>query len=578
MERFKFDKAKGTGLSPLGIQIHERSEGFFEAEQRERLARLRRGIDLFAASRNASEPLISVITPTWNTDPAWFLELAISVVEQSCLNWEWCLVDDCSAETKFHSLVDELQSLHNVTITRLTQPHGISRATNVGLECARGRYVCFVDHDDTLSRDALAESLSALEGGSDAVYTDSDKIDVRGNRSEPFHKPDWSPEFFRGVMYVGHLLSVRRDLARLIGGFNQEYDGVQDFEFLLRYSEITQKIAHIPKILYHWRSVEGSVAAGINAKGDLGRLQRRAVSFHLQRLRMAAAVEAGDFPHRLKIVPLRRQTTPRVSIIIPTKDSPGILRKCLSTLFSRTTYPNFEVLCVDNETTDPAALRELTSGPIQRLLFSGRFNFSKANNLARQYASGLYLVFMNNDVEVRSPDWIEQMLYYAEQSDVGAVGGLLLYPNHSVQHAGVVLGCRGTADHVLRGAPGDSDGYAGSLSCAREVSAVTGACLMMRTSSFDDLGGFNEHYFTAYQDVDLCLKLRAQGKRIIFTPRARLIHHESISRGKYYDLVDRNLLLDFWEPLIRAGDPYYNPNLDVQTCDYTLVNPLQSDG
>ena len=540
------------------------------------LNELRQAIDLLVQVRPNTRPLISIVTPTWNTQPSWFLELALSILGQSFLNWQWCIVDDCSSQTEFHKFFDELRDLPNIEIIRVYHPHGISAATNLGLEAATGKFVCFVDHDDTLSRDALARCCEMLEAGNDAVYSDSDKIDESGNRSEAFFKPDWSPEFFRGVMYVGHLLCVRRDMAVVIGGFDGRFDGVQDFEFFLRYSEAAPKIGHVAEVLYHWRAVPGSVAAASDAKGPLEVLQQKAVSEHLRRMGLPASAERGDFPHRVKIVPLPRQTYPRVSIIIPTKNSPDILGKCLYSLFSKTTYPNFEVLCVDNETTDIRALEEMKNAPINRILFPGQFNFSRANNLARKYSTGEYLVFMNNDVEVITPDWIEQMLYYAEQDDVGAVGGLLLYADGTVQHAGVVLGCRGIADHVLRGAPGDCDGYAGSLSCAHEVSAVTGACLMMRRSLFDEMQGFNEHFFTAYQDVDLCLTLRARDKRIIFMPHARLIHHESISRGKYYDLVDHNLLLDLWEPVIKAGDPYYNINFDVHACDYSPQGSARS--
>ena len=548
-------------------QIHDSSRG---EKSSILLARLRQTVDLFKLSHANAEPLISIITPTWNTEPSWFLELAISILEQNLLRWQWCIVDDYSSQTEFHYLFDELRDLPNIEIIRLDHPHGISAATNVGLEVATGKFVCFVDHDDLLSRDALERCCGMLEAGYDAVYSDSDKVDEHGNRSEPFFKTDWSPEFFRGAMYVGHLLCVRRDWAIMIGGFDSRFDGVQDFEFFLRYSEIAPKIGHIPEVLYHWRAVPGSVAAASDAKGNLEGLQQKAVSNQLERMELAANAEIGDFPHRVKIVPLPRQTHPGVSIIIPTKDSPDILGKCLYSLFSKTTYKNFEVLCVDNETTDLRALEEMRNAPVERILFPGQFNFSRANNLARKHSTGEYLVFMNNDVEVITPDWIEQMLYHAEQKDVGAVGGLLLYADGSVQHAGVVLGCRGIADHVLRGAPGDCDGYAGSLSCAREVSAVTGACLMMRRSLFDEVQGFNEHFFTAYQDVDLCLKLRERDKRIIFTPQARLIHHESISRGKYYDMVDHHLLLDLWGPQIKSGDPYYNINFDVHACDYSL--------
>jgi O-antigen biosynthesis protein len=532
--------------------------------------KLRDSVTLLQEFGEDRKPLISIITPTWNTKPLWFLDLALSILEQSVLDWEWCIVDDGSSSTEFHLFFPELLRLPNVRIEKLEKGRGISGATNRGLELARGEYVCFVDHDDLLARDALKRCGEALKGF-DAVYTDSDKADELGRRSEPFHKPAWSPELFRGVMYVGHLLCVRRAMATTVGGFDWRFDGVQDFEFFLRFSERTNRIRHVPEILYHWRAVHGSVASSSDAKGDLGRLQQEAVQVHLDRLGLRARAERGDYPHRVKILPRARTSRPKVSIIIPTKDSPALLHQCLYSLFSKTQYSNFEVLCIDNGTTDPLALQEMKEAPVERIVLPGIFNFSKANNLGLRNATGDYLVFMNNDIEIISSDWIEQMLYYSEQPDVGAVGGLLLYPNGVVQHAGVVLGCRGTADHVLRGCPGHSDGYAGSLSCAHEVSAVTAACMMMRRDVYESVDGFNEHFFTAYQDVDLCLKVRRQGKRIIFTPRAEFIHHESASRGQYYDHVDRHLLLDYWEPLIKAGDPYFNPNFNVQACDYSLA-------
>ena len=533
--------------------------------------KLREALERYEKSRVPAEPVISLITPLWNTHADWFVELALSILDQSFLQWQWCLVDDCSSNTEFEPLVNELLRLPNVLFIRLEQPHGISRASNEGLKRALGRFVCFVDHDDTLARHALKLCVESLEQGNAAVYTDSDKIDEAGEHFEPFHKPDWSPEFFRGVMYVGHLLAVLRKEALAIGGFDRAYDGVQDFDFFLRYSEFAGPIAHIPEVLYHWRAVRGSVAGDLHAKGDVGLLQQKAVNAQLHRLGFAASAERGKYPHRLQIIPFQRSTFPKVSLIIPTKDSADVLHNCLRSVFVKSTYKNLEVLCVDNDTTDLRALEEMRSAPVERIAFRGRFNFSKANNLAREFSVGEYLIFMNNDVEVITPDWIEQMLYYAEQNDVGAVGGLLLYPNRTVQHAGVVLGCRGTADHVLRGAPGNSDGYAGSLSCAREVSAVTAACLMLKRFVFDEVGGFNEHFFTAYQDVDLCMKIRSKGNRIIFTPRAQLFHHESASRGSYYDMIDRHLLLDFWEPSIKAGDPYYNRNFDIRTLDYSLA-------
>jgi O-antigen biosynthesis protein len=523
-----------------------------------------------AAGAAAQVPRISIITPAWNTQPSWLAEAAISVLEQSSGEWEWCIVDDASTKAGFHRLFPILQTTSQIKVRSLERNRGISGATNEGLRLASAEYVCFLDHDDMLAPTAIAECLEALDQGLDAVYTDSDKVDESGIRREPFYKPDWSPEYFRGVMYIGHLLCVRRDLALEIGGFDSRYDGVQDFEFMLRYSERTQRIGHISEVLYHWRAVRNSVASSSDAKGDLGKLQCTAVQEQLTRLHLPAAAEAGPGPHRVQIVPAPRTNGPCVSIIIPTKDAADLLDRCLTSILEKTAYSNFEIVCVDNDTTDARALRLMQTRQVKRVAYSGSFNFSRANNLGIKQARGEVLVLMNNDIEVITASWIDEMLYYALQKDVGAVGGMLLYPDKSVQHAGVVLGCRGTADHVLRHAPEDSDGYAGSLACAHEVSAVTAACLMVQREKFERAGGFNEYYHTIYQDVDLCLQLRSQGLRNIFTPRARFFHLESPSRGRYYDLIDRNLLLDRWGETIAASDPYYNRNLDVEACDYSL--------
>jgi GT2 family glycosyltransferase len=535
-------------------------------------ATMRQAIDDFMnRSVDFKNPQMSIITPVWNTEPRWFCELAVSILNQTATAWQWCIVDDGSTRKQFHALIAELECLSNVQVIKLCTGVGISAATNVGLDAATADFVCFVDHDDVIASNAIERCLEILYADFDAVYSDSDKIDENGIHTEPFHKPDWSPEYFRGVMYVGHLLCVRRSLAQAINGFRSQFDGVQDFDFFLRFSERTGRIAHIPEILYFWRKAIGSVAAEGNAKGDLGRLQCRAVQEQLDRLGLKSTAQSTEYSHRVRIVPNRRTSEPKVSIIIPTRDGADLLQTCLYSVFSRTGYANFEVVCVDNETIDPVALDLLRTAPVKRVLFPGKFNFSRANNIGVEYAEGKFLVFMNNDIEVLTSDWIEEFLYFVEQSDVGAVGGLLMFPDTTVQHAGVILGCRGTGDHVWRGLPSGSDGYAGSLSCAREVSAVTAACMMVPRVLYEEIGGFSEHYFTHYQDLDLCLKVRAKGKRIIYTPNAKFTHHESASRGRYYDLVDRALLLDSWEPLIKKGDPYYNPHFNVQACDYSLV-------
>lgn len=531
------------------------------------------GVDREVAE-DAPAPRISILTPLWNTKPSWLAEAAVSLFDQTETRWEWLLVDDCSTNPRFEGVLQALvESSPRIKFARMERNGGISAATNQALAAARGEFVACLDHDDLLHPEALAVCLDRLEeGGFDAVYTDSDKSDEQGILSEPFYKPDWSPEYFRAVMYVGHLLVVRREQALEVGGFDGRFDGVQDFEFFLRYSERNPKIAHVARVLYHWRRVEGSTAGSESAKKNINALQQGAVAAQLERLGIAARTMKGARPHRVTVAPVSpRKTTPRISIVIPTKDSPEVLGKCLNSIAKRTTYPNYQVICADNETQNAKALELMKRPGIERVLCPGKFNFSRVNNVAARVADGDFLLFLNNDIEVITKDWLEQMLYHAEQPDAGAVGALLLFPDRTIQHCGIALGFRGTADHILRRAESGADGYAGSLAHARECSAVTAACLMVRRTLFEEVGGFNEHYFTAYQDVDLCLRFLAKGKRNIYTPRATLIHYESYTRKEYYDWVDRNLLLDFWEPLIEAGDPYYNINFDREHTDYQVA-------
>jgi GT2 family glycosyltransferase len=515
-------------------------------------------------------PFFSVLTPIHNTKPEWLAEAALSLLNQTFSDWEWCIVDDGSDDRETKKLLDLLRTVGHRLGVAVSPGKGISAATNHALDLARGEYVCFLDHDDLLHPLALELMREKLRGGYEAVYSDEDKLDdSSGALIEPFFKPEWSPEYFRGVMYVGHLLCVDREIATKTQ-FDSTFDGVQDFEFMLRVSEAQAKIGHIPRVLYHWRKTPGSIAESIEAKPDISVLQARAVNAHLDRLHLPAHAEPAALPHRLKIIPAQRDAYRRVSIVVPTRDAPEIFGRCLKTIFGQTSYPDFEVVVMDNDTADPAALALMEQYPVRRIPFPGFFNFSRANNDGARAATGELLLFLNNDTEIVSEDWLQHLAYYAEQTDVGAAGALLLYANGTVQHAGIALGMRGTADHTMRGFPSDVDGYAGSLVCAREVSAVTGACLMMRKSLFLEIGGFNEHFFTAYQDVDLCLRLRDRGLRIIYTPEAVVVHHESVSRKSYYDMVDRMLLLDRWEPVIERGDPYYNPNLVLERGDYSL--------
>lgn len=517
----------------------------------------------------AEKPRFSLITPTYDSKPEWLAEAALSLLKQSFADWEWCIVDDGSQDRQTHKMLNYLSTASPRVRVEFTTNAGISAATNRALDLARGDCVGFLDHDDLLDWSALESVAEKLRENYDVVYSDEDKLDDETSELvEPFFKPAWSPEYFRGVMYVGHLLFVRRDLARKIR-FNSAFDGVQDFEFMLRISETGARVGHIPQVLYHWRKTPGSIAEATDAKPEISALQENAVNAHLERLKLLARAEQSDLPHRLKILPAQRTTFPSVSIIIPTRDAPELLGLCLKSVFDKTSYPEVEIILMDNETTNERSLQLMQQYPVRRIPSPNPFNFSRANNQGTMAATGDFLVFLNNDTEIISPDWLEHLVYYAEQPDVGAVGALLTYEDRTVQHAGVALGMRGTADHVMRGFPAGVDGYAGSLVCAREVSALTGACLMMRKSLFHDIGGFNEHFFTAYQDVDLCLRLRERGLRLICTPRALAVHHESVSRRSYYDMIDRMLLLDRWESVIERGDPYYNPNLNLELGDYS---------
>lgn len=519
--------------------------------------------------RQEKKPLFSLITPTFNSRPEWLAEAALSLLNQSFANWEWCIVDDGSRNQQAKKMLELLSRASPRLRVEFAANAGISAATNRALDLAQGDYVCFLDHDDLLDWSALESMAEKMRKGYDVVYSDEDKLnDATGELVEPFFKPEWSPEYFRGVMYVGHLLCVRRELATKTR-FDSAFDGIQDFEFMLRVSETGARVGHIPRVLYHWRKTAGSIAEASDAKPHIGALQRSAVNAHLDRVNLPARAEQSDLPHRLKILPIPRTDCPSVSIIIPTKDAPDMLGRCLQSVFEKTSYPEFEVILMDNETTDERSLQLMEQYPIRRIPFPDPFNFSRANNQGASAATGDFLVFLNNDTEIIAADWLRHLLYYAEQADVGAVGTLLVYEDRTVQHAGVVLGMRGTADHTMRGFPAGVDGYAGSLACAREVSAVTGACTMIRKSLFDEVGGFNEHFFTAYQDVDLCLRLRERGLRLICTPRAPVVHHESVSRRNYYDMIDRMLLLDQWDTVIERGDPYYNPNLDIERGDYS---------
>lgn len=519
------------------------------------------------------KPTISVVIPAYKTKKHLLSAVLNSVVRQVYAPFEVIIVDDSGAgSTLQRDIPAETLASGKIQVIDNQKNVGISDATNVGVEAARGEFIAFIDHDDELTPDALlhiAESISA-KPEMDAWYSDQVTCDDAGVVLHHFLKPDWSPIYFLGCMYLGHLLVVRRSICSGIP-FLRSYDGVQDYEFMLRVSEGTDRIGHVQAVLYKWRATEGSLAFAGDEKVGIGALQAAAVNEYITRKGYSWRAEEHDcLPHRVVLKPSKRTSEPRISIIIPSKNQGEIVSRCLDSIAALTNYENYELIVVDNRTTDPVALKSFRTHPIKHIIYDRKkFNYSEANNLGVEASTGDLLLFLNNDTEVLSADWLRELAMFFEDQDIGAVGPTLLYPNRKVQHAGVVLGMRGTADHVMRGFDEYLDGYAGSLPVSREVSAVTAACLMMRRSLFFDLGGFSTDYAKHYQDVDLCCRIRELGKRIISVGSTKLMHHESLSRREEgYDLGDRATFIDRWRRNLEEGDPYYNRAFVLDGADY----------
>ena len=543
------------------------------ARERARVRRSRPSVQTQLAALERT-PLISLVMPVYRPRPRLLKAALASVRSQAYENWELCVTDDGSGEQRIAEILREAARADpRIKVEIRADNEGIAAATNRAIAATSGEFVGMLDQDDTLRSVALLRVVERLldRPEADAVYSDQAKSGRLGQVLEVFHKPDWSPIFALGVMYVGHLFVVRRSLLTELEGFDSEYDGIQDYEFLLRLAERTQRIEHVDDVLYLWRMTPGSLALDPHAKTEIGPLQARAVNHHLERrgIDVARAVEHPTIPHRIRLVPATHRTA-SFSIVIPSRDHGRMIERCLESI-ATSSGPAPEVVIVDGGSTDPRALAAYERFGAVVVETDGRdFNYSRANNRGVERATGELVVLLNNDVEVIDADWLDQLAMYAALPGVGAVGPQLVYPNGSVQHAGVVLGMRGTADHVMRKFDQDADGYAGSLSCAREVSAVTAACMCLERALYSELGGMSEDYATQYQDVDLCLRIRAAGRSVIYAPRPRLMHRESASRGSDYDMLDRALLIDTWWDQLRADDPYYHGALSRDRGDYSL--------
>ncbi len=525
----------------------------------------------------AARPLISLVMPTFNTDPRYLGEAIASVRSQSYPHWELCVVDDGSTKRGTRRALSRAGARDpRIRVQTLNHNTGIAGASNLALAACRGELVGFIDHDDALTADALMRVARAFaENEIDIAYSDQDKITPRGRRADPFLKPDWSPVYALGAMYVGHFLVARRELLEEAGGFDGEFDGIQDFELILRLAERTQRIHHIPRILYHWRAIPGSIAAGTDQKHGLPELQARAVTAHLRRRGLPIeAVPHPAIPHRTRLRPLPREEHPAVSVVVVARGRSGVLQSCLSAVRERTSYPNLELVLVGLGRHRDSLRRSAEATRGDRAVSieypGGSYCPSWMANLGAERAHGEYLVFLEEETEVLESDWIEQLLMFAEMPRVGAVGPVLSRPDGLVEAAGFAVGLRDPAAAALQGEDGAGDGYYGSLACAHEVSALSMDCMMVSASRLSEVGGFEPSFSRQFHNLDLCMALRERRLSSVVTPSPRtLTHRPSRLRRSDVDVIDRALFVDRHYEALRAGDPYYNPGFARARADYT---------
>ena len=532
------------------------------------------------------QPKISIAMPVYNVEEKWLRLCIDSILNQVYTNWELCMADDASTDPNVKKILTEYQQLdERIRVVFREQNGHISEATNSALAIATGEFVALLDNDDELAINAFYEVVKVLNENPelDLIYSDEDKIDMDGNRSDPAFKPDWSPDLLLGTNYISHLGVYRRSILEEIGGFRKGYEGSQDYDLVLRFTEKTTKerITHIPKVLYYWRMLPTSTAVDQGSKGYAFEAGLRAVQDALVRRGINGHATHGA-ANGLYDVYYDIESEKLVSIIIPTKNGYKDVQRCVSSIIEKTTYQNYEIIMADNGSTDPK-MHELYAEFEQQL--PGRFfvesidipfNFSTIKKRAAKKAHGEYLLFLNNDTEVITENWLTLMVSFAQQERIGCVGAKLLYPNNTVQHAGVILGLGGVAGHGHYGYPHGDLGYFGRLAINVNYSAVTAACLLMKKADFDAVGGFEEAFTVAFNDVDLCLKVQALGRDNVWLHEAELYHFESQTRGyddkgkkkKRFE-QEKVMMEEKWGPLIE-NDPFYNPNLTRDIPNFSL--------
>ncbi len=535
-------------------------------------------------------PLISVIIPVYNDSPeqeAWLVEAIESVRSQIYENWELCISDDASKAPHVRAVLERFRKKDPriKVVYRETNGH-ICANSNSALALAHGEFIALLDHDDVIRPHALACVALELDAhpNADVVYSDEDKIDENGHRYDHYFKPDWNPDLFNVQNYISHLGVYRTLLVREVGGFRVGYHGSQDWDLAMRVIErsAADRIRHIPKILYHWRSVPGSTATIISAKKYASDAAEKTITEHFARIGVKATLSPTKGSYWRVHYPVPAPA-PRVTLVMPTRNRLNVLKPCVESLLAKTTYPNFEILVVDNDSDDPetlAYLAELRTREHCRVVaFAGEFNFSAINNYGVSQTNAPLVGLLNNDLEAIHADWLGEMVSHALRPEIGCVGAKLYYPDDKIQHAGVILGIGGVAAHAWQTHPRGSAGQAHRNLLQQNLSAVTAACLVIRRDVYLKVGGLDEQLRVAFNDVDFCLKVRAAGYRNLWTPYAELYHHESASRGKEDTLEKRDrfrgeveIMTEKWGEAL-VNDPAYNPNLTLTINDFTLAVP-----
>jgi len=531
-------------------------------------------------SRNFKyHPKISIFTLVWNSDGKWLKMAVESLLDQVYENWELFIVCCGQIEPRVDQIIREYGRKDQRVKVILNEYKGAADNLNDAISLSSGEFAGFLGQKDELSPFALYEVVRLLKiKDTDYIYSDEDKIYTDGIRYDPYFKPDWSPDLFLSTMYTGRFGIFRKKIIEEIGGFRKGFEGNDNYDMVLRFTEITDKIYHIPGILYHSRKIQALTPDHVTNYAEIN--AKKSLEDALKRRKIDGEVLSGRFPGSFNI---QRKIIdePFVSIIIPTRDQVETLRKCIDSIHKKTTYKNYEIIIVDNNSVEILTFKyfeSISKSPGVKLVkYQEPFNFAAINNFAARHSNGEYLLFLNNDTEVISRDWLTVLLGHAQRNDVGAVGCKLLYPDGKIQHAGIIIGIKGVAVDSHKYLHKDDPGYFGMPHLTQDVSAVTAACIMMRKKVFEEVDGFDENLAVAFNDIDLCLKIREKGYLIVYTPFAELYHHESLSRG--YEntpeklerlLKEAKYLRDRWGEVIDKGDPYYNPNLTLEAEDFSI--------